>query len=330
MNTFYDTDAARGILNAYLAKCYQDGGSTPFLPLLAAEDVEVDRFSNPDCWRLTSTGDGDVEEVQVRIPGILCRSMLPPITRKLSAKDKSTIRSLRQFVKITGLGSHVYGEIQKKMQEIELIFRNALPEHTPKPMVFHEYKGEYAIDVHCRYFTDRRVAPMMKHEGFLNGVDPEHRLEVARGDDSVHGVENVVQYLQVLTDEEGKERYEEVTPSSFKNGDVVEARVAFICYPLYEGGCKIVPTLRSLILLSNQVREVHASIKTFGGLANTGVRAQAAAKRLQEMHQADLSAERGGQRGSGVRRGRCVKTLKRKFIEINYGSSDMKEDMGDM
>ncbi|KAJ2924551.1 hypothetical protein H1R20_g12534, partial [Candolleomyces eurysporus] len=250
MNAFYNHDDARSMVNAFLAKCYQDGGNSTFFPLLSV----IDWFSNPDCWRLMSSGNEDAEEIQVRIPGIMCRSMLPPFTRKVSPKDKSTIRNLRQFVKLTGLGALVYGEMEKKIKEVENIFRKAIGGRPVISMAFHEYEGHYALDAHCRYFTDRRVAPMMKHEGFSKGVDPDHRLEVARGEDFVHGIENVVQYLRLATEEGGVARYEEVPPSTFKNGDVVEARVAFICYPLFEGGCKIVPTLRSLILLSDEAR----------------------------------------------------------------------------
>jgi hypothetical protein len=55
-------------------------------------------------------------------------------------------------------------------------------------------------------------------------------------------------------------RYEEVTPMSFKNGDIVEMRVAFIRYPLHDGGCKVVLTMRSLILISSEAQEVSCII----------------------------------------------------------------------
>ncbi|RXW12802.1 hypothetical protein EST38_g13049 [Candolleomyces aberdarensis] len=298
MNTFYDEDDARAWLNTYIAKCFQDGGKTVFLPQLTLGEVRVEEFRDPLCWRMTVVNEGDVEEVEVKIPGILCRNMLPPITRKLSPKDKGTIRNLRQFVKVTGLGVLVYGEFQKKIEEIERLFAEAVKPRIVKSLTFHEYEGEYAIDAHCRYFTDRRVAPMVKHQGFSDVVDPEHRLEVARGEDFVQGPDNVVQYLTLVT-EDGKERFEAISPGDFKNGDIVEIRVSFMCFPLYEGGCKVVPTLRSLILLSNHARKAahETMVQKQGSQAPTA---------------SGLGSAPGG---ASVRN---AGSLKRKFIQLTY------------
>lgn len=51
-------------------------------------------------------------------------------------------------------------------------------------------------------------------------------------------------------------RYSALQPSQFKEGDIVEATVAFIAYPSGPHSYKLVTTLRALALVSSQFREV--------------------------------------------------------------------------
>lgn len=62
----------------------------------------------------------------------------------------------------------------------------------------------------------------------------------------------------------GNRRYVELAPSEFKEGDVVEAAVAFMAYPLPQDGdvrrYKMVVALRALSLLSSEFREVRNAV----------------------------------------------------------------------
>jgi hypothetical protein len=60
---------------------------------------------------------------------------------------------------------------------------------------------------------------------------------------------------------DGRPRYETIPPKEFKEGDIVEAGVSFVAYPLGNNGpYKLVLVLRSLALVSSEFREVSNTI----------------------------------------------------------------------
>lgn len=63
------------------------------------------------------------------------------------------------------------------------------------------YEGHVAIDIHARYFTQRKNAPNEQNLPFADGVDPDGTLAGLRKHDLIHGPDNKVSYLKLLENE---------------------------------------------------------------------------------------------------------------------------------
>lgn len=71
---------------------------------------------------------------------------------------------------------------------------------------FGRYEGYYAVDLHTRYLTERRLVSGQRTYPFPSDVDPRNVLEEARGSRYVRVQENMVQYMKVGKDECGLAR----------------------------------------------------------------------------------------------------------------------------
>jgi hypothetical protein len=60
---------------------------------------------------------------------------------------------------------------------------------------FAEYEGDSSVDLHTRYFTERRFESHARHIPFSQDIDPLHILEDLQGLVFVHAKENKVEYL---------------------------------------------------------------------------------------------------------------------------------------
>ncbi|RXW13804.1 hypothetical protein EST38_g12050 [Candolleomyces aberdarensis] len=190
MNTFYNEEAARSQLNSCMARCSQETENGIFLGNLDIENTAVHFFEQPKAYRLTRLVDGSMEEVVVKVPGILCGFMLPPIRRPIVPNKYKVARKLKQSVRVTGLGCPAFNDLQTVFDNTADLFRAALGEGHTIPTDPALYDGEYALDSGCRYFTERQHAPALKNVPFADGVDPHHHLERARGSNFIHAEDN--------------------------------------------------------------------------------------------------------------------------------------------
>ncbi|KAJ2913339.1 hypothetical protein MD484_g7076, partial [Candolleomyces efflorescens] len=265
MNSFYDGEAARLALDAFMTEAVQRKEENIPFAMLESDGADVTFVLQPESYRLTENIDGVKEEITVRIPGIICSKTLPPVERRLTATTKNQIRNLRQYVKITGLGSLQFADLEEKVELVYQRFLGAIKEGVQHPG-FTPHEGDSAIHLHSRYFTERRFAPNLCHTPFSKDVDPLHILEDLRGADYIHAADNDVQYLKKIQDGQNAPRYETLTPSEFKEGDIVEAGVSFVAYPQGKGHpFKLVFTLRSLALISSEHRMMSISQRNANG-----------------------------------------------------------------
>ncbi|RXW16443.1 hypothetical protein EST38_g9411 [Candolleomyces aberdarensis] len=261
MNRFYDAANARLGLNTYLNRSMQESRDSEFLGGLNVQQCTVTMFNEPQCFRMTKRVDAQLEEVVVHVPGILCSKTLPPIERALVAKP-SHVRNLRQYVKITGLGSLPFDSLCNKIDEVHARFCAELPGQEVAYPEFRPYEGDFALDLHSRYFTERRYAPRLRHQPFNDDVDPYHILEHVRGADFIHAPDNEVQFLKKTYDGNNCARYETLPPKALKEGDLVECSFGFVAYPLgKQGGHKLVLHLRAVSLISAIFREKSESAR---------------------------------------------------------------------
>ncbi|KAJ2911673.1 hypothetical protein MD484_g8742, partial [Candolleomyces efflorescens] len=258
MDSFYDHSAARAWLEQYMVSRVQGDGGDKYLTTLRIEQGSVIKYAEPRSLRMVEQVSGGTWEVEVKIPGIICSKTLPPQIRELSVSNDEQVRLLRQFVKLSGLGSPMFEEMAGKIEEIREHFSRAASPGVVLPVEFKGYDGDFAIDAHTRYFTDRRHAPSLKHEELPLGIDPHRFLDVARGANFIYTAENAVEYCQaVVTD--GEIRYEAVGPENFEVGDVVEVGACFVGYPAGKDRFVLKVAMRSLCLVNKQFRQDSAN-----------------------------------------------------------------------
>ncbi|KAJ2913530.1 hypothetical protein MD484_g6886, partial [Candolleomyces efflorescens] len=258
MNRFYDEEAAKRILNNSLTgeSSQGDQGGSIMLSRLQVQTCTVANYEQPVAYRLNHTVNGEPEEVTICIPGILCSKTLPPFTRTPAVKSPKHVRHLRQFVRLTGLALGSFDESALKLDEVNQLFEASLPPtYHLQRLATQQYEGDVALDVHARYFTDRASVPTVKHVPFSPDVDPHHILEAIRGPQFIHAPENDVQYCRRITGVHETARYELLGPANFKEGDIVEAHVAFVAYPQGDKEYKLVMSLRSLALITSSCRQ---------------------------------------------------------------------------
>lgn len=106
------------------------------------------------------------------------------------------MRKLRQFVKLTGLQSTLFDDTKTNLEEVVSLFATAVSPNHFQAFEFKTWDGDFAVDAHTRYFTDRRHAPNLKHEAIPTDVDPRHYLDVVRGPNFIFCHENRVEYCQ--------------------------------------------------------------------------------------------------------------------------------------
>ncbi|KAG2022487.1 hypothetical protein CC2G_000229 [Coprinopsis cinerea AmutBmut pab1-1] len=261
MNRHFDCDEARAMVAAFSARGSQEEKTLP--PMVApgqTSEFSVTPFELPTCYRLTSKDDLD-QEICLRIIGVICSKVLPPLLNKPRIQSDRDLRNLRQFVKVTGLGDPSF---EVAMEGVREIFSKFEYVHGAERLIGVEaklYEGELALDCHSRYFTDRERAPHEKHIPFPELVDPKHILEDIRGPAFIHGPDNHVEYYSKSFDG-GHPRYDPIDPAILKEGDIVELSISFMSVPIKNGNFRLVTSLRAVALLSNETRKKSEAART--------------------------------------------------------------------
>ncbi|KAG2022495.1 hypothetical protein CC2G_000237 [Coprinopsis cinerea AmutBmut pab1-1] len=253
MNVFYDQDAARCIVDATIARATQEEQCPPLLCNLESTELAVTAFENPKSFRLTRKDEPE-HEAYFRVIGVLCSKVLPPFLTTPNIRSLHHLRNLRQFAKITGLGSNSFALSEDAMEIVINLFRGTLGNNSIVGIDAKMYEGDFAIDCHARYFTERDSAPQEKHIPFDALVDPHGILESVRGARLIHGPDNNVEYCEKILHPDGTMSYEALDPKRLKEGDIVEVTVAFTCFPVKERRYRFLTAMRAIALIDASVR----------------------------------------------------------------------------
>ena len=116
------------------------------------------------------------------------------MTVRRRSTEFSHVKFLRQHARLTGLGSESFIENRAVLNNVCTMFEAAVhPTHFDG--IEHTlYDGDFAMDTHARYLTERRLAPSLRHIPFTPDVDPQHVLEEARDIHFIRTLDNVVEY----------------------------------------------------------------------------------------------------------------------------------------
>ena len=173
----------------------------------------------------------------------------------------------RQTVMLTGLSLETFAKAIANLDEAFAMMRSPFPDELVSSWQPTMYEGHVTVDIHTRYFTIWKSAPNEKNLPFMNGIDPDKVLLTLRRHDLIHGPDNRVTYLKIMTESENQMKYMQlfgqdpcspyisynlVNPTLFQIGDIIEACFAFVILPIRDNKYVAVPQLRSLMLLDDE------------------------------------------------------------------------------
>ncbi|EAU86577.2 hypothetical protein CC1G_07773 [Coprinopsis cinerea okayama7 len=270
MDEFYNIDSGVRALNTMLitrkeeVAAKEDSQGVDWLSdskILDDSRFEFVAVENPKSWILGKKGeDGSVEEAVFRVPGILCGKDLPPIQGHSTSKSLLRGRRyMRQHVKITGFGDPTFQAAFERIEEAYLKLNGSLKDGLLEGWGPATFNNHTAIEANTRYFTHVSAVGDRQKVPFSRFVDPDGVLASLAQNEFVHTEDNEVQYLERLHDMDPK--FRAVSPTVFKDGDIVEATIAFVGIPTKNRTVKFLVTLKAIVLLDQKERDRAAILR---------------------------------------------------------------------
>ncbi|THU94611.1 hypothetical protein K435DRAFT_668107, partial [Dendrothele bispora CBS 962.96] len=191
----------------------------------------------------------DYQECLFRLQGAIYERELPPL--KSTRINRSQVPYLRQHVGITGLGLPYMSEAIEKLHQLYAKFERILgSEELNAWKADHSYDYD-GITANNRYFTVGSNASGRQSVSFQQGVDPDNVLRRLLGDGVAHTEENAVLYMKATKSENSNWQYQDISPSDFSVGDIVEIQFTVMAVRQKEGNRKMIIVLKSLTLLDD-------------------------------------------------------------------------------
>ncbi|KAF9470570.1 hypothetical protein BDN70DRAFT_902002 [Pholiota conissans] len=268
MDEFYPFEKARKELET-LNRGAQDSkemylNTIELIKAMKRDALQIVQRDEPISWRLSmfNSAEGLMDDAYIRIQGIVCSKILPPVGKLNNPGAVSRIRPhLRQAITITGLGSDLFDNYVQNMEHIYLTFSNHFPDGKLDKWEPAMYQGVMAFDAHARYFTQKHFVPSSESIPFHSTVDPDGNLESMRGEDMVHAADNEVDYFVQMHNTDNKTIYKRTSPGNFRIGDIVEVTIVILAYPTKDKRYKLIPLLRGILLLNQSYRDEAAILR---------------------------------------------------------------------
>ena len=155
--------------------------------------------------------DSEIEEVVLRVQGIVCNRELPPIRKPFKVFVLLTFQwmtysklcrqpnrrpYLQQSLMLTGLSLPKFNDAVMSLSAIENIFRQQAVDGNMEVWAPSAFQGHLSIDIGNRYFTPRQHALHERHISFSTAIDPDNILSEAMGEEFVHTEDNEVEYYE--------------------------------------------------------------------------------------------------------------------------------------
>ncbi|RXW14061.1 hypothetical protein EST38_g11793 [Candolleomyces aberdarensis] len=269
MNNHFDWAKAGEIIGTRFLQDKQDASNAGIcnVSLLKIEDARFIRIQYPPSIRLMTGEREEAVEVVMKIPGVLCSKILPPLKRIPGRAGASQVRNLRQQVKVTGGGQLSFNAALDKVMSLFETFKQHVGASKVLPYDNIPFEGERTLESHARYFTDRDLVPYEKNESFLPGVDPHQVLRRIQPDSFIHAQDNRVEYCTEELSASGAILVQPCDPSVFHVGDIVDMVFSFVGIPVKDGMYKVILNLRGLTLVNADLRKESVNAELRGDCA---------------------------------------------------------------
>ncbi|KDR65347.1 hypothetical protein GALMADRAFT_260256 [Galerina marginata CBS 339.88] len=260
MNALYDTEAAVHAIGVLLHETLEGGNDDGFAHLCDVQPVSYAPCVVQEPKSLRLAEKGSEQEAIFRIRGVMCQSNLPPVTH---IRPGIPGHRLRQSVTLTALGSHpVFDKYLSNIQGIADIFRTTFPNEKLALDGHHTYEGHPCIVVFNRYLSFRCDTPTTHQIPFDPEVDPQGLLLKHPHQTMHHTEDNQVLYSRREM-KDGQQSLTKISPTSFENGDIVEAHFSFVSFPTRgKDARRISCVMNHLILLNDRIRKESNGVST--------------------------------------------------------------------
>ncbi|KAF6746708.1 hypothetical protein DFP72DRAFT_1076220 [Ephemerocybe angulata] len=266
VDEFYDMGRAVEQLGAIAEECSNEvmGRNNVYsLSSVNWDNIQVTEYQKPRAWRLVGFEErsGSMEETQFRVQGILVGKELPPVTLSGNiAQMRRARRYIRQHVRLFGGNASAFEQSADAVEKAYITFAGNFPDDGMARWDPTTRENLPTIEASSRYLTPKGACDPESALEVDDMVDPTKTLRRMMEDDFVHGPDNKVAYKKRIM-VNGIPRRQDLSPVSFKLGDIVEAVVAFVCYRNKEGEAKMTIALRALTLLDSSHRNTAAILR---------------------------------------------------------------------
>ncbi|KAJ3892200.1 hypothetical protein GG344DRAFT_64823 [Lentinula edodes] len=175
------------------------------------DSVEIRKFEEPSCWRMTQSDANGIFEVILHMQGVLEDKRLPPIRGELT---KKRLQHLRQSITVSGLGVKNFAKDVDSVYDMYALFSRHVP--GLKIMATKGTAERPMLEMSNRIFTPKVEAPNMNPATVNPEMDENGFIERINATNGmfVYGEENIVLYGEERMDATGRKKW--VTLASHK------------------------------------------------------------------------------------------------------------------
>ncbi|KAF7981386.1 hypothetical protein HWV62_33875 [Athelia sp. TMB] len=197
----------------------------------ADNGLGVVRTTAPASTRLALFSEGGtvLNEVVLRVQGILCHQQLPPL-KHIQMPSDGNPRFMKQCIRITGFGDGEFERAVNGAAQLAIFMQENIDPGSVDSWSPDRFQTWSALEFTNRYFVRQNIEGDMIAVEFGRNVDNEGLLTKIAGTEWVHTEENRVRYFNRVKDEEGKLQYLERDPGAFKMGEIVEIQFSMLAF----------------------------------------------------------------------------------------------------
>ncbi|KAJ4499810.1 hypothetical protein C8R41DRAFT_863784 [Lentinula lateritia] len=199
-----------------------------FVEMKGWEDgVEIRKFEEPSCWRMTQSNANGIFEVILHMQGVIEDKKLPPIhvegqfTNHEMGSTKKRMQHLRQSITVSGLGSKDFAGDVDAVYDMYALFSRHVP--GLKIMATKGTVEQPMLEMSNRIFTPKIEAPNMNPTTVNPEMDENGLIARTNATDAMFiWEENVVLY--------GEERMDSSGRKKLHVGDIVNVAFSMVAF----------------------------------------------------------------------------------------------------
>ncbi|KAJ4484617.1 hypothetical protein C8R41DRAFT_957976 [Lentinula lateritia] len=198
-----------------------------FVKMKGWEDgIEICKFEEPSCWRMTQSDTNGIFEVILHMQGVIEDKKLPPIRGEL----KKRMQHLRQSITVSGLGSKDFAGDVDAVYDMYMLFSRHVP--GLKIMATKGTVEQPMLEMSNRIFTPKIEAPNMNPTTVNPEMDENGLIARTNTTDAmfIYGEENVVLYGEERMDSSGRKKTVRILPQRLHVGDIVDVAFSMVAF----------------------------------------------------------------------------------------------------